>query len=240
MWLREINDTARALSLLCSVTSSYLALKGQYVASLKQDYDKQCDAHALARAKAAKARQVLVLDFQANLITLGSVFTPIEALRTLVIDKIGSNRAALFVVDLIRAVHGAELAIQQRNELVISWRGLNSEPLALMYFGIASEAGHTDTRYRDLVEGIYNQVDDAIYFSLALAGILQSHGERFRQRFGKEAPTLPVADFGERAQLIPDSMKYEGFERQLKAWAAADQKVKESKWRRAMRYFNAV
>jgi hypothetical protein len=159
---------------------------------------------------------------------------PIAALERHVFEKISLHGRGLAAAnDLISAIDAFDKSIKYRNDLLDEMREgrlSDDNARAAWYFGLITENGIIDARYKMNVQAIYNQTDDCIFFSQILAADLLTYGNKLRKkgrrgfRFGISG--LPSADWSEarRDGSIPPDEKY-------KAWLAGFKK-QPSKWRR--------
>ena len=83
-----------------------------------------------------------------------------------------------------------------------------------MYFGLSFNGKRVNRVYPDMIQSIYAQTDDGIFFSQLLCKDLEEHGNeiaaRFTKKFGKGAPKIAQAIFtkAEQEGLMPPSQSY--------------------------------
>ncbi len=103
----------------------------------------------------------------------------------------------------------------------MSWH--NSHEMATdirvaLVFGLPGIQGRIDTQFGDMVDAIYRQTDDCIFFAEQLCADLNTYGERVYAKYGKrgfkaEIPKVVRASFAIPAGkgLMPDKANYEGW-----------------------------
>ena len=70
-----------------------------------------------------------------------------------------------------------------------------------LYFGFPFDHGQVNQEYADMMEAIYNQADDIIFFSSQLCKELSEHGDElatsFKKHFGRNVPRIDETGFFE-------------------------------------------
>lgn len=171
--LREMRNTNAAIALAFSVTNTFLALKHQHVKALKENFDKQrAELEDFKQnLKAGKIAENQAFYFQADLQTLNPQAVPVDTLRTIVFERLSiTGRALNLVAAIMQTVQSLEESLSKRNSLIQEYRGLEMTPekLAPLYFGFQYELGHLDLSYTMLIDAIYRETDDGIFFSQLL------------------------------------------------------------------------
>ncbi len=220
--IAEIRNTSAATIVSFAICNSFVAIKQQHVKPLKESFDQQKSdflAHA-AKRRSGQIPRDTIFPFTAD---LRSLFLPpfaIDTLRQLVFEKLSldERRPLMLVTTLGETVHGLNTSIANRNELIASYKATNFAPneLLFLYFGLPHSGSRiTNEEYPSLIDAIYRQTDDGIFFSKLLCGDLVEHNrrlvERFKQRFKKVAPTIidkPDFTKPENAKLIPNDADY--------------------------------
>ena len=202
--LAEIRNTSAGTVVALSVCNSFFSIKRQRVKELKETFDKQ-KADYLAAKQTYRSGQwppntelpAILFDLQASILPPFAV--PLEALRHQLFEKISlSNRRPLMMfVSLNETVQGLDTSITNRNCLVSSYGAARMTTAALLplYFGLPQGDKHIiDKTYPDLIDAIYRQTDDGIFYSKLLCEDLFVHNTklvaRYRKRFGKSSSII--------------------------------------------------
>jgi hypothetical protein len=147
---------------------------------------------------------------------------PLEALRHQLFEKISlaNRRPLMLAVSLSETVDGLNTSINNRNRLIASYQeaGLSADDLLPLYFGLPQGHNHViNQTYPALIDAIYRQTDDGVFYSKLLCEDLYAHnvqlaaGFKFKKRFGRAAPgTMDKPDFTTPASegLIPNEADY--------------------------------
>ena len=198
---------------------SFLALKKQHVKRIKETFDKQKDDYlTLLQSYPNDTAPPLLFDLQ--MLLLPPFELPLDALRHQIFERLSleNRRPMMLVVSLSETVHGLNTSINNRNRLIGSYQEARISPddLLPLYFGLPQRSGHViDQAYPALIEAIYRQTNDGIFYSKLLCDDLYAHNRelaaRFQRRFGKVAPgTMDKPDFTtpERQGLMSDKADY--------------------------------
>ena len=117
---------------------------------------------------------------------------------------------------LAQASDALNVSVVKRNQLIELYKSGGVPPARLMalYFGFPYDYGQVNQEYADLMQAIYNQADDIIFFSSQLSKELSEHGDQlaasFKKRFRKNVPRITKPDFRKAiaADLMPDEKNY--------------------------------
>lgn len=223
--LAEIRNTNAATVVALGICNTFLAIKKQHVKRLKETFDKQKTDY-LARAHKYRMGELPPGDtapppmFDLQVLVLPPFDLPLDTLRHQIFEKISlSNRRALMLVtSLTETVHGLNSSINNRNRLIASYHaaGMLSDDLLPLYFGFPQPSTHVINKtYPDLVDAIYRQTNDGIFYAKLLCDDLFAHNGqlagRFKKRFGRDAPgTMDKPDFTvpESEGLMPSEADY--------------------------------
>jgi hypothetical protein len=204
--LTEIRNTNATTMVAVGMCNSFLGIKRQTVKPLKDLYDVQKAAYDDHSQK-----------FVADLRSFFLPPFPIEILREQMFEKLSlSGRPLLLINALSETVHGVNTSIDNRNKLIEHYKTSRISPdnLVSLYFGLPQASSHViNQEYPASIEQIYRHTDDGIFFSHMLSFDLFDHGkqlaQRFKQRFGKDAPAvLNKPDFTDAAALMPEVGNY--------------------------------
>jgi hypothetical protein len=160
----------------------------------------------------------LFFDLQA--LALPPFELPIATLGHQVFEKLSldNRRPLMIITSLNETAHGLSTSVEKRNRLIASYLTARISPddLLPLYFGIPQGSTHVvNQEYPALIDAIYRQTDDGIFYSKLLCEDLSAHNRglarRFKHRFGKDAPgTMDKPDFTtpESEGLFPDDADY--------------------------------
>ena len=219
--LSEISGVNNAIELSNTIANTFLAIKRQHVKSLGETYARDFEKFAVFLSlprpppPAPPALYVFVADFR----TFPMPLTPVVELRETILNRIQTSVRAISIsiplhqcIDSFATVLGARVAVFQRI------RALPDADKVAVYFGLRTSAGDIDETYPDLMLGLCNNVDDAIYFSILLEEILVAHGNTLAKRYGRASPKiLKIDNSNVPADLLPDRANYPDFERIFRA-----------------------
>jgi hypothetical protein len=223
--LKEIHNTNAAIMVAFGISNSLLLVKKQHVKSLKENFDVQ-KASFLAHKQKWESGQLgsgAVFNLHADLRTLPRLALPVGILQKQIFEKLSLGGKPLLLTTTLSAVIDAlNSSIDRRNQLIESYKAdsysdgasLPPQHLPFLYFGLPDGGGQTNLDYPSLVEAIYHQTDDGIFFSCQLCNALAEHGEQiagtFKKKFGKGAPLIhkPLFNKAEEADLMPNPDTY--------------------------------
>jgi hypothetical protein len=197
--LKEIRNTNAAIALAFTITNTFLAMKNQHIKALKEKYDaQQAELEEFKRKrKAGEIAPNEVFCFQADFETLAPQAVPVDTLRDIVFERLTiTGRPLSLVTVIMQTVKNLEESLIKRNSLIQQYRGLEMTPerLAPLYFGFPYEHGHVDLSHPMVIDAIYTQTDDGIFFSQLLCKDLYDHGHKLSLEFKKnhkdELPTV--------------------------------------------------
>lgn len=191
--LREIRSTNSAIMLCFTVINAGLALKGQYVKSIYENFTAAraaLDAHRKRRA-AGEIPRDQPFEFQADFRSLQMPLIPIDLLRTQLSEGIsGTRRAMAAAMTLAGAAQSLSETIQRRNALIERHRALGKEgddQLLAFYFGLPYQSGRVSTEYPDTIEALHRLTDDVVFFGNTLSADLADHGNQLLADYKKVA-----------------------------------------------------
>jgi hypothetical protein len=157
------------------------------------------------------------IEFRADFRSLPPFTLPLSLLQSQILEHISiDKRPIALMTTLAQALDGLNVSILKRNQLIDFYKGGNVPPNRLMalYFGFPFDHGQVNQEYADLMQAIYSQADDIIFFSSQLAKELSEHGDglaaSFKKKFGKNVPRITKPDFSKAkdADLMPDEKNY--------------------------------
>lgn len=217
--LTEIRNTNAAVMVAFAICNAFLVIKKQHIKSFKDAYDSQKAAyfdHAQKRGSGQISADT-PFEFVANLQSLFVPPFPLDILRQQVFEKLFLNgRPLLLTTALSDTVFGLNTSVDNRNKLIEFYKqqSISPQQLVSLYFGLRQQNTHVvNQEYPSLMDAIYRQTDDGIFYSHLLCTDLFDHGRelarRFKARFGKDAPTtLNKPDFSDQSALMPNVTDY--------------------------------
>jgi hypothetical protein len=186
----EIRNTNAAITLSFMVCNAAISLKKQQTKGLCESYFKKKNELEgfLQERKAGESYHDALFEFQADLRSVPFPAVPIDALRSLVYEKLSvSARPLALVATLTGALSSLAETIENRNRLIASFRLLplqaRDAALPALYFGRPYGEGHVSTEYFDTMTGLQNLTDDVIFFSRLLCEDLAAHGHKVLDKF---------------------------------------------------------
>lgn len=215
-FLKEIRNSNAATMVSFGICNSLLSIKKQHVKSLKENFESQ-KAALLDFEKKRNERQISkdeIFNFLADFQTLSLPQLPVDILQKQVFEKLSLvGRPLSLATTLRQTVDSLSASLDKRNQLIESYKMSNAAISAPLYFGLP-QRGRINQDYPSLIDAIYRQTDDGIFFSQLLCKDLAEHGEQiaaqFKKQFGKDAPTISKCDFGkaEKDNLMPNDDNY--------------------------------
>lgn len=214
--LKEIRNTNAAIMVVFGVCNSLLSVKKQHVKSLKETFESQKAAllDFQNKRQLGQISREKKFEFKADLQTLSLPKLPIDILQTQVFEKLSlMGRPLGLATTLSQTVHSLSTSLEKRNQLIESYKLVNPPFSAALYFGLEND-GQINQDYPSVIDAIYNQTDDGIFFSQLLCKDLVEHGDqiaaKFKKKYGKGAPTISHPDFAkaEELGLLPEEKNY--------------------------------
>lgn len=213
--LKEMRGTNTAIMLAFGICNSLLSIKKQHIRSLKENFDVQ--KTALIEHKHKRESGFISKDqefhYNADFQTLSLPPLPVDILQTQVFEKLLLvGRPISLTTTLMQTVHSLSASLVMRNQQIEGYKAKNGASVA-EYFGLPL-AGQVNEIYPSLINAIYEQTDDGIFFSKLLCQDLIEHGNNivdiFKKNFKKGAPTINKTDFSkaEKLGLMPNTDKY--------------------------------
>ncbi|SOV26222.1 hypothetical protein RW109_RW109_00295 (plasmid) [Pseudomonas aeruginosa] len=218
---KEIRDTNAAIVLALGVMNCGIALKRQYVKSLKEDYDEQRKKSREIIARMASGEPQTEIP-TINLLELHEIAPPVAHLQEIVLSRLSTaGKSLASVTALTDAVINLNTALKRRNELITRFKNKDFPPGARkehLCFGLRYGDGETNEEYGDSVNAISLYTDDIIFFGSELCADLGEHVEllveRFnRRRLGGQTPEVNRVDLSRARQAgwIPAAEAYEAW-----------------------------
>jgi hypothetical protein len=213
--LKEIRGTNTAIMLAFGICNSLLSIKKQHVKSLKEDFDTQ--KTALLDYKRKRELGLIskdqVFHYKADFQTLSLPPLPVDILQTQVFEKLSLvGRPISLTTTLSQTVHSLSSSLAKRNQQIETYKANDGASIE-EYFGLPLN-GQINEIYPSLINAIYRQTDDGIFFSQLLCRDMIEHGnmsiELFNKSFKKGAPTISKTDFSkaEKLGLMPNADNY--------------------------------
>jgi hypothetical protein len=217
----QIRNTNAAITLSFMVCNAAISLKQQQTKGICESYfKKKTELEGFLQIrKAGESSHDVPFEFQADLRSFPFPAVPIDALRSLVYEKLTvSARPLSLVATLTGALSSLAETIENRNGLIASFRQLPPQArdaaLPALYFGLPYGIGHVSTEYLDTMTGLKNLTDDVVFFSRLLCEDLAAHGnkvlDKFKSQFKGVIEQVNAIELSpeKTAGLIPPSEKY--------------------------------
>ena len=213
--LKDIRGTNTAIMLAFGICNSLLSIKEQHVKPLKENFDTQKIALLDHEQKLnlGLISEDEKFHYTANFQTLSLPPLPVDILQTQVFEKLSvTGRPINLLTTLSQTVHNLSSSLAMRNQQIEIYKAKDGATAA-EYFGLQLE-GHINQIYPSLINAIYQQTDDGIFFSHLLCMDMIEHGnkivELFNKNFKKGAPIINKTDFSkaEKLGLMPKADKY--------------------------------
>lgn len=186
----QIRNTNTAITLSFMVCNAAISLKKQQTKGLCDTYfKKKAELEAFSqKRKAGEISPDIPFEFQADLRSVPFPAVPIDALCSLVYEKLSvSGRPLALVATLAGVLSSLAETIANRNGLIASFKQLSPPArdvaLPAQYFGRPYGEGHVSTEYLDTMTGLQNLTDDVIFFSHLLCEDLATHGNKVLDKF---------------------------------------------------------
>jgi hypothetical protein len=211
--IRSVNVAISTAFLICN---SVLGIKNQHVESLYKKYVSDRKAYEAALKKPPISG---VLRFDPVLKTLNISYLPFDILEKSIYERITiSGRPLALIPTVANSIESLRSSVNHRNLIIEKFRShfpnISDKQKLDYYFGFPLPSGAVDQEYMDTMEGIYQHLDDVIFFSALLCDDLKVHGERLRKiykkQFSKEIDKITGFDFKtpEAVAIWPNEEKY--------------------------------
>lgn len=213
--LKEIRGINTAIMLAFGICNSLLVIKKQHIKPLKENFEAQRAALLDHKQKrdSGLISQDIEFHFTADLQTLSLPPLPVDILQTQAFEKLSlEGRPISLTTTLGQTIHNLSSSLEGRNQLIETYRANNGVSPA-EYFGLPI-GGQINEMYPSLINAIYQQTDEGIFFSHLLCQDMIEHGNRivelFNKNFKKGAPKISRADFSksEKLGLMPNADNY--------------------------------
>ena len=193
----QIRNTNAAITLSFIVCNAAISLKRQQTKGLCDSYfNKKAELEGFLQRRKAGDSPDIPFGFQADLRSVPFPAVPIDALRSLVYEKLSvSARPLALVATLASALSSLADTIANRNGLIASFKQLSPQvreaALPALYFGRPYGEGHVSTEYLDTMTGLQNLTDDVIFFSHLLCKDLATYGNKVLDKFKSQFKGVP-------------------------------------------------
>ena len=213
--LKEIRGTNTSIMLSFGICNSLLEIKKQPVKPLKENFDAQKTAALEFKRKRELGLISMEQEFhyKADFQTLSLPPLPLDILQTQVFEKVSlTGRPISLTTTLMQTVHNLSESLAMRNKQIEIYKAKNGATTA-EYFGFPV-GGITNEIYPSLINAIYEQTNDGIFFSKLLCEDLMEHGNMivvlFDKKFKNGSQTISKTNFSkaEALSLIPSADKY--------------------------------
>lgn len=217
----QIRNTNAAITLAFIICNAAISLKKQQTKELCDTYfaKKAALEEFWRKRKSGEIQSDTPFEFQADLRSVPVLAVPIDALRSLVYEKLSvSGRPLAIVATLVGALSSLADTIANRNGLIAGFKQLSppaSETVfPALYFGFPYDGCDVNTEYADTMTGMQNFTDDVIFFSNLLCKDLASHGNsvlsKYKSLFKGTLERIHSAELSSEktAGLIPIDEQY--------------------------------
>lgn len=213
----QIRNTNAAIILSFMVCNAAISLKSQETKGLCDTYllKKSELEEFLQKYKTGEIWHDIPFEYQADLRSIQFPAVPIDALRSLVYEKLSvSARTLALITTLAGALSSLADTIANRNRLIESFKKLSPQIRTALYFGRPYGEGHLNTEYPDTMTGLQSLTDDVIFFSHQLCKDLTAHGnevlDRFKSQFKGAHEQIHAIELSpeKTASLMPADEKY--------------------------------
>jgi len=227
-WLTsEIRITNAAIMVAFDTCNTLLIVKAQHVVPIKENWERQRAEFDESLKRVGGVLQRAQYYVHMDLKALHPPSTEVGVLRTMAFEKLSlPGRPVVIVATLVRCIQSLNHALAAYNAAIDEFRNSGPHPeeeRCRFYFGLRSDQGVMDERYRSSVEGISIYIDYGIWYSQRLCKELTEYGdlqaEEWVKKVGGFRPHIKRISFDGARQdgLIPDDKDYEPW---LKAFEA--------------------
>lgn len=217
----QIRNTNAAITLAFMICNAAISLKRQQTKELCDTYfEKKISLEEFSRKrKSGETPREIPFEFRADLRSVPSPAVPIDALRSLVYEKLSvSGRPLALVATLAGVLSSLNDTISNRNGLIANFKQLSPQVretiLPPLYFGLPYDGGHVSTEYFDTMTGLQSLIDDVIFFSQLLCKDLVNHGNKvlgkYKSQFRGALERIHAIELSSEktAGLIPEDGQY--------------------------------
>ena len=178
--IEEFRATNTALMIANGIFNSLINIRKQFSNKFWNSYYEHKAEYAFGPQVSGE-----IFNFNPNLITFQNPKLPIDELKKILFEKITlSGRPIAVVTALGQTIDNLESVFAQRNSMVLDWKN-NQRPIEIFmaeYFGTPLSPNMTDMTFVHLVDGIYNLVETAQFFSMLLSNDLRKHASILRDQ----------------------------------------------------------
>jgi hypothetical protein len=218
--LGQLRATNAAMTVAFTICNSFIQLKRQHVQALYVGFHAQVAAlqefHRKRNAGEIPLEQPF--QFQADLRSIQLPLMPVEVLQRLIFDRLSvSGRPLALAATIAGTVESVRDLMEKRAELVTRFNAIPPGHDALtiaLYFGLPHGDGRVSTEYKDTLEGLFNQIENGIFFSELLCKDLKGFGDetlaKYKKLSKKTTERVSEVDFelARREGLMPDESKF--------------------------------
>jgi hypothetical protein len=214
--LKEIRNTNAAIMVTFGICNSLLAIKKQHVKSLKETFEAH-KADFLGHQNKLQSGEISkdkIFELSVDLQTLSLQILPVDILHTQVFEKLSlTGRPLVIATTLSQAVHSLSMSLEKRNQLIESYKVVDAAIFPTLYLGL-QHGRNVNLEYPSVIDAIYSQTDDGIFFSQLLCKDLVEHGEqvakKIKKNYRKVATSINKPDFAkvEASGLMPKVENY--------------------------------
>jgi hypothetical protein len=216
--IREIRNINASIALALTICNHVCSFKKQYVCELKENFSKNRSIVMQALDYRTPNESSKPQRIRADIQIFQQLSLPTKVLQEKIFGELSvQGRIPVLVTMLVNSIEVLNGSIKLRNEWIKSFRSSAHLPGAMefLYFGLPDQNGQTDTTYACLIDGIFAQTNDSIYYSKILCEDLSKYGEKVRVELGQKAPKVSKFDFTkiERGSIFPSQDDYADWHR---------------------------
>lgn len=232
--LEQLRATNAAMTVAFSICNTFIQLKRQQVLSLQNGFANQVTQLQEFQRKrnAGELPGDQQFRFHADLRSIQFPQMPVEVLQRLVFEKLSlTGRPLALAATIANTIGCVQDLLEKRSELIQQFRAIppgNDGLTVALYFGLPYAEGRVSTEYKDSVNGLFDQVENGIFFSELLCKDLKSYGdktlEKYRKYSRKTNERVSEVDFALARQegLMPDESRFADW---LRGFRRADESV---------------
>ena len=221
---REIRDTNAATSITYKIWNSLIEVKKNITPQRRYFLSKR---NKIIQAKEENQHGELSSPIEAyvDLRALTTPTFPIEIFEKRMFESLSlQGRPLIAAGALIESLYNLCITNENRNDLIKEFKGKISRPDGIsqeLYFGLPASNGDVDSRYKDLLDGLFQSADEGMYFCQLLFGDLQKHGRKliaeYKSQYRSKAPKLVTIDFNQVDDLswLPNTNNYKSWEENI-------------------------
>lgn len=217
--LESLRQSNAVVVVATTIANNAFALKRQHISPLSQKYFKDREIALAHHASIMSGQSPKPISFEAEMMKITPVTTPIDALKNLVYSaQLMPGRALALVAVIEQSISELTHAIEMRTDQIDALRNaaLPEHIFCQDYYGIQRRDGSTNLMYHDSMVAITQYTDDLGFFAAELTDEMQAHAVLVHSKlikFRKDIPKPSTVDFtpARESGLIPPRDNYESW-----------------------------